>query len=101
MVVQICSQNEPDIHAAYELQANCYVSKPADFDEFVRVVKTIEELRERSSGAGRGTGKNRLRRADGFDNKPVFRGHTMNTSCTRENMGAWGARAGAGGHADD
>jgi len=44
VVVLTCSQNETDIQAVYELQANCYVTKPSDFDEFMSVVKAIEEF---------------------------------------------------------
>jgi CheY-like chemotaxis protein len=44
VVVLSCSQNETDIEAAYDLQANCYVTKPTDFDQFTSVVKAIEEF---------------------------------------------------------
>ena len=44
VVVLSCSQNETDIESAYELQANCYVTKPADFDHFISVVKAIEDF---------------------------------------------------------
>ena len=29
---------------AYNLNANCYVTKPVDFDQFMRIVRTIEEF---------------------------------------------------------
>lgn len=42
VVVMTSSQEETDIVRAYELQANCYVTKPVDFDQLINVVKTIE-----------------------------------------------------------
>lgn len=42
VVVMTSSQEETDIVKAYELQANCYVTKPVDFDQLINVVKTIE-----------------------------------------------------------
>ena len=38
------SQDEEDILRSYRLHANCYISKPIRFGEFVKVVKSIEEL---------------------------------------------------------
>ena len=41
-VVIVSSSNRPaDINRAYELGANAYVVKPADFDEFVRAVAIV------------------------------------------------------------
>ena len=44
VVVLSSSQSETDIRTAYELQANCYVTKPTDFEQFVAVVREIEEF---------------------------------------------------------
>jgi len=44
VVVLTTSQAEQDIFASYTLHANCYIAKPVDLDEFVRVVKSIEEF---------------------------------------------------------
>ena len=38
------SQAETDILRSYELQANCYVTKPLDFDQFINVVRSIESF---------------------------------------------------------
>ncbi|MEE9465116.1 MAG: response regulator [Candidatus Neomarinimicrobiota bacterium] len=35
------SELEDDIHRSYELQANCYVTKPTGIDEFLDVVKSV------------------------------------------------------------
>ncbi|MCX7008391.1 MAG: response regulator [Kiritimatiellaeota bacterium] len=44
VVILSSSQNETDIQSAYELQANCYITKPTDFEQFMGVVKEIEEF---------------------------------------------------------
>jgi CheY-like chemotaxis protein len=44
VVVLTSSQAETDIARAYELYANCYVTKPVDIDHFLQVVKSIEEF---------------------------------------------------------
>jgi len=44
IVILSSSQNEADIQAAYELQANCYITKPTDLDQFINIVKEIEEF---------------------------------------------------------
>ena len=38
------SSAEEDILKSYDLQANCYITKPVDLDQFVIVVKSIEEF---------------------------------------------------------
>jgi CheY-like chemotaxis protein len=38
------SSSEDHISKSYELNANCYVTKPVDFDEYSEVVKTIEDF---------------------------------------------------------
>ncbi len=44
VVVLTTSDAEEDILRAYNLNANCYVTKPVDLDQFLRVVKTIKEF---------------------------------------------------------
>jgi two-component system, chemotaxis family, response regulator Rcp1 len=44
VVVLTTSQAEEDILRAYHLNANCYISKPVDLDQFLKVVKTIEDF---------------------------------------------------------
>ncbi|MCI0366303.1 MAG: response regulator [Phycisphaerales bacterium] len=44
VVVLTTSQAEEDIQKAYSLNANCYVTKPVDLDQFSRVVKCIEDF---------------------------------------------------------
>ncbi len=44
VVVLTTSQAEEDIFKAYDLQANCYITKPVDFAEFVRIVRSIEDF---------------------------------------------------------
>ena len=42
VVVLSSSSAREDVAGAYDLHANCYVSKPVDFDQFVQVVRSIE-----------------------------------------------------------
>lgn len=44
VVVLTTSQEEEDIIRAYQLHANCYVTKPVDFNQFMHIVSTIEEF---------------------------------------------------------
>ncbi|MEI9897605.1 MAG: response regulator [Chthoniobacter sp.] len=44
VVVLTTSKSEEDINKAYRLHANCYISKPVDFDEFTKVVQTIQDF---------------------------------------------------------
>jgi chemotaxis family two-component system response regulator Rcp1 len=44
VVVLTTSKAEEDIVRSYNLYANCYITKPVDFDKFVSVVKTIDEF---------------------------------------------------------
>lgn len=44
VVVLTSSQAEQDILRAYDLHANCYVTKPVDLDQFMHVVRTIEDF---------------------------------------------------------
>lgn len=44
VVVLTISKAEEDILKAYDLHANCYITKPVDLDQFIRVVKSIENF---------------------------------------------------------
>ena len=44
VVVLTSSEAEEDILKAYNLNANCYVTKPVDLDQFLKVVRAIEEF---------------------------------------------------------
>jgi CheY-like chemotaxis protein len=44
VVILTTSQSEEDILKAYNLNANCYITKPVDFDQFLKVVRAIEEF---------------------------------------------------------
>jgi two-component system response regulator len=44
VVILTSSQAEQDILRAYELHANCYVTKPVDLDQFVTIVRSIEQF---------------------------------------------------------
>ena len=44
VVVLTVSRDEEDILRAYNLHANCYVTKPIDFEQFIKITRTIEEF---------------------------------------------------------
>ncbi len=44
VVVLTTSRAEQDILKAYDLHANCYITKPVDLDQFITVVKSIEDF---------------------------------------------------------
>ena len=44
VVVLTSSRAEQDIVKAYDLHANCYVTKPVDFDQFITIVRSIEQF---------------------------------------------------------
>ncbi|WP_310490239.1 response regulator [Chamaesiphon sp. VAR_69_metabat_338] len=44
VVVLTTSQAEEDILKAYNLHANCYITKPVDFHHFVKIVRSIEDF---------------------------------------------------------
>jgi two-component system response regulator len=44
VVVLTTSQAEEDVLKVYNLSANCYISKPVDFDQFVKIVQSIENF---------------------------------------------------------
>lgn len=44
VVILTTSKAEEDILRTYNLHANCFITKPVDLEEFMRVVKTIEDF---------------------------------------------------------
>jgi chemotaxis family two-component system response regulator Rcp1 len=44
VVILTTSRAEEDIMGTYDQHANCYIIKPVDFDQFVNVVKSIEDF---------------------------------------------------------
>ena len=44
VVVLTTSKAEEDILKSYNLNANCYITKPVDLDQFIHVVKSIHEF---------------------------------------------------------
>jgi chemotaxis family two-component system response regulator Rcp1 len=44
VVVLTTSQAEQDIVKTYDLHANCYITKPVDLDQFIGVVRSIEDF---------------------------------------------------------
>jgi two-component system response regulator len=44
VIVMTTSSSDADILAAYRAYVNCYIRKPLDLNEFVRVVQTIEDF---------------------------------------------------------
>ena len=44
VVILTTSRAEQDVLRSYELQANCYITKPVDLEQFITVVKSIEDF---------------------------------------------------------
>jgi CheY-like chemotaxis protein len=44
VVVLTTSRSDEDILKSYDLNANCYITKPVDLDQFISVVKSINEF---------------------------------------------------------
>ncbi|PSK92284.1 two-component system response regulator [Murinocardiopsis flavida] len=44
IVVLTTSEAEEDILKSYQLHANAYVAKPVDFDQFIQVVRQIDDF---------------------------------------------------------
>ncbi len=44
VVILTTSKAEEDILKTYNLHANCYVTKPVDLEQFVKVVKSLEDF---------------------------------------------------------
>lgn len=45
VVILTNSHGEEDILKAYDLYANCYITKPVDLTQFIKVVKSIGDFR--------------------------------------------------------
>lgn len=44
VVIMTTSQAEEDILKSYSLHANCFVTKPIDLNQFIKVIKSIENF---------------------------------------------------------
>lgn len=44
VVILTTSKSEEDIIKSYNLHANCYITKPIDLDQFVNMVRSIEDF---------------------------------------------------------
>jgi CheY-like chemotaxis protein len=44
VIVLTTSNSEKDILGAYGLRANAYITKPLDFDQFIKIIKSIENF---------------------------------------------------------
>ncbi len=44
VIVLTTSSSQDDIQRAYAMHANCYITKPVDFEQFVQVVQAIENF---------------------------------------------------------
>ena len=44
VVILTVSKDEEDILKTYNLHANCYITKPIDLEQFIKVVRTIEDF---------------------------------------------------------
>jgi len=44
VIVLTTSRSDKDILQSYQLNANCYITKPVDFSHFIEVVESIEQF---------------------------------------------------------
>jgi len=44
VVILTTSAAEQDVVKAYDLHANCYITKPVDLDQFITIIKSIESF---------------------------------------------------------
>ena len=44
VVMLTISKAEEDIVRAYDLHVNCYITKPIDLDQFIKVVRSVEDF---------------------------------------------------------
>lgn len=44
VVVLTTSKAEEDIASAYDLRCNCYITKPVDLDQFLKIIRQIESF---------------------------------------------------------
>jgi chemotaxis family two-component system response regulator Rcp1 len=50
VVILSTSRNEEDILNLYQLEANCYITKPVELEDFINIVKSIERFWFHSDG---------------------------------------------------
>ena len=55
VIIMTTSIADADIQKAYSLNANCYIAKPMDLDEFLRIIRSIEEFWLRTVTLPRGS----------------------------------------------
>ncbi len=44
VVILTTSKNEEDVLKTYNLHANCYITKPVEFNQFIKVVQSIKDF---------------------------------------------------------
>ncbi|MFP4470829.1 MAG: hypothetical protein ACLFPE_09100, partial [Bacteroidales bacterium] len=44
VVILSTSENETDIIGSYDNHANCYITKPIDFDNFINVIRQLQNF---------------------------------------------------------
>ena len=44
VVILTTSKAEEDVLKSYDLNANCYITKPVDLDQFIKVIRMIEDF---------------------------------------------------------
>jgi CheY-like chemotaxis protein len=44
IIIFTTSQAEPDVIHAYEMHANCFITKPMDYEQFIAVARAIESF---------------------------------------------------------
>ncbi len=44
VVILTVSESEEDVFNTYDLHANCYITKPVNMDQFVKVVKLVKDF---------------------------------------------------------
>lgn len=44
IIILTVSLHDEDVARAYGMHANCYIKKPVSFDEFTRIIRTIEHF---------------------------------------------------------
>jgi CheY-like chemotaxis protein len=44
VVILTVSKNEEDIIKSYDSHANCFITKPVDLDQFLKVIKSIQDF---------------------------------------------------------